>query len=162
MKTRGSWLPGFAIGLAGGVLATLTAAAWASDPPARAGHDSHGTTHTAPAAPAIPGPDIAFEGCVYFEDAGFAGRRVDVRGNSAVEWIGAAWNDRISSVACRAGCRLIGYEHINFGGARRSFTGAVADAGPDWNDRISALRVVCEAPAPAHHGETHSEPHDAH
>lgn len=159
---RGNWLPGFAIGMGGGALMTLAVAAWASDPPAPSGHDAHGTRPPAPAAPAVPGPGIAFQGCAYFEDTGFAGRRADVRENSAIEWIGTAWNDRISSVACHAGCRLIGYEHINFGGARRNFTGAAPEVGPGWDNRISALRVVCAAQPSAHHGETHQEPHDAH
>lgn len=162
MMTRGNWLLAFAIGLAGGASLTLTATAWASDPPAPSGHGAHGAAPSAPAEPAVPGPEIAFQGCAYFEDAGFGGRRVDVRENSAIEWIGAGWNDRISSVACHAGCRLVGYEHINFGGARRNFSGAVADVGPGWDNKISALRVICAAPAPAHHGATQHEAGETH
>lgn len=162
MMTRVNWLPGFALGLTGGALLAVTAAAWASDPPAQAERDGHGARPATSAEPAIPGPEIAFQGCAYFEDAGFRGRRVDVRENSTLEWIGAAWNDRISSVACHAGCRLIGYEHINFGGARRNFVGAVAEAGAGWDNRISALRVVCTAPSPAPHGEPHHQAGEAH
>ena len=140
----------FAIGVVSGAALVLSTPLAASDPPAKArsGHSEHATPagagHT-PSEPVVPGPDIDFRGCAYFETAGFAGRRADVREGASVEWVGSAWNDRISSVACASGCRLIGYEHVNYGGARRNFTGAVANAGAGWDDRISALRVVCTA-----------------
>lgn len=105
---------------------------------------AHGARSSAP-QPAVPGPDIGFRGCAYFEDAGFAGRRGDLRAGDSAEWIGAAWDNRISSVACASQCRLVGYADTNYGGARRNFSGAVADVGEGWNDRISALRVVCAA-----------------
>jgi hypothetical protein len=97
------------------------------------------------------GPEIAFRGCAYFENANFAGRRGELRENASAEWVGSTWNDRISSVACHPGCRLVGYVDINYGGQRRNFSGAVADLGAGWNDRISALRSICGAAA-----------HDAH
>jgi hypothetical protein len=159
----------FLTGLAGGAALMLSAPSAASDPPAKArpahgqasGHDAHGPSGHAAQTVAVPGPEIGFRGCAYFEDAGFGGRRGDVREGANVEWIGAAWNDRVSSVACADQCRLIGYEHINFGGMRRNFTGAVAEAGTGWDDRISALRVVCAADAA--HGQRHEpaapEPH---
>lgn len=89
------------------------------------------------------GPAIGFQGCTWFEHANFGGRRGEARHGTRLNWVGAAWNDRISSVACHEDCRLIGSEDINYTGARRTFHGNVAAFGPDWNDRISALRVVC-------------------
>lgn len=137
----------FAIGVLSGAALMLSTPLAASDPPAKAqaGHGAHTGDGHAAAAETVPGPDIGFRGCAYFETAGFAGRRVDVREGASVEWIGPEWNDRISSVACAGGCRLIGYEHVNYGGARRNFSGAVAEAGAGWDDKISALRVVCTA-----------------
>jgi hypothetical protein len=144
-------LAAFTLGIMGGAALMLSAPLAASDPPpkAQAGHGAHAARteegHSAQ-VDAVPGPEIGFRGCAYFENAGFAGRRADVREGASVEWIGAAWNDRISSVACASGCRLIGYEHINYGGTRRNFSGAVAEAGAGWDDKISALRVVCTQP----------------
>src|ERR1700754_1571668 len=85
----------FAAGLAAGAILVLSAPLAASDPPPatqeahggqgdHAGHDQHGAQDAshrpehASGHDAVPGPDIAFRGCAYFEDAGFAGRRVDV------------------------------------------------------------------------------------
>jgi hypothetical protein len=146
----------------------------ASDPPAKARQEQHGHSSAAPhAAPggrwhtssaAEPhasahgneaahgdghGPEIGFRGCAYFEGANFAGRRGEIREGAAVEWLGRAWSDRISSSACHPGCRLIGYADINYGGPRRNLTGAIADLGHDWNDRISALRAICDGAAQA-------------
>ena len=114
--------------------------------PASHGNAAH---HDDAAHPA--GPEIAFRGCAYFENANFTGRRGELRENASAEWVGSAWNDRISSVACHPGCRLVGYVDINYGGQRRNFSGAVADLGAGWNDRISALRSVCGAAVPDAH-----------
>ncbi len=105
---------------------------------AEAAHEGHGA-----------GPEIAFRGCASFENANFTGRRGEIRDGASAEWLGRGWSDRISSAACHPGCRLIGYVDINYGGARRNFSGAVADLGAGWNDRISALRAVCDGGATA-------------
>lgn len=145
---------GFAAGLAGGAGLVLSAGSAAREPAPRPQGQAAGHSAPRPRVAEPPGPEIGYRGCAYFENAGFAGRRGDVRAGATAEWVGAVWNERISSVACASGCRLIGYEHINYGGARRNFTGAVADAGA-WSDRISALRVVCAADAAPHHEEPH-------
>jgi hypothetical protein len=111
----------------------------------------HGDAAHHDAAAHAAGPEIGFRGCAYFENADFAGRRGELREGASAEWVGRAWNDRISSVACHSGCRLIGYVDINYGGQRRNFSGAVAELGADWNDRISAMRAVCGATDAAHH-----------
>lgn len=161
-------LGAFVAGLAGGTALMLSSPLAASDPPPKAtpardqvsGHASYGSSNPVTQL-AVPGPEIGFRGCAYFENDGFAGRRVDVREGTSVEWIGAPWNDRISSIACAGGCRLIGYENINFGGARRNFTGAVTEAGAGWDNKISALRVICAAGVPhaAGHEVASPEPH---
>lgn len=87
---------------------------------------------------------IPARSCVAFDDETYSGRRLEARDGVAYEYVGARWNDRISSIACAPGCRLIAYQTIVFGGARASFTGARPQLGPVWNDRISALRVACD------------------
>ena len=79
-----------------------------------------------------------------YENENFGGRRLVARDGAAMEYVGRGWNNRISSVACAPGCRLIAYQTIVFGGARANFTGARPTLGPVWNDRISALRVACD------------------
>lgn len=133
--------------LIGGMLA---GAAWAaSDPvPASGNTDSRWrpwTDYQTPEQPtegAIPG-GVAPRTCVAFDEANYGGRRLEARDGVAMEWVGRQWNDRISSVACAPGCRLIAYQTIVYGGARATFTGGRPALGPVWNDRISALRVVC-------------------
>lgn len=135
----------------------LSVPSLASDPlPAGHGEGAGRGGHEGRDAAAAAGPEIGFRGCAYFEDANFQGRRADITEGTYVEWIGPAWNDRISSIACASGCRLIGYENINYGGSRRNFTGAVADVGTAWNEKISALRTVCVAES------HHSDPEHAH
>ncbi|MDQ8757827.1 peptidase inhibitor family I36 protein [Sphingosinicella sp. LHD-64] len=155
MRATRTWAV-FAVGVLSGA-ALLLSPSLAADPPRKAppAHDTRGPHpgRDIVQEAAVPGPEIGFRGCAYFADAGFAGQRADVQDGASVEWLGRAWDNRISSVACASGCRLIGYENINYGGARRNFTGAVADAGAGWNDRVSALRVVCAAAAP--HGAAH-------
>lgn len=87
---------------------------------------------------------LAARTCVAFEDENYRGRRLEAPDGAAMEWVGRQWNDRISSLACAPGCRLIAYQTIVYGGARANFTGARPALGPVWNDRISALRVICD------------------
>ena len=110
---------------------------------------AHGDGHSEVVVP--PAPAVSYRGCAAFVETGYRGRRTDVAADSAIEWLGRAGDNRISSVACASGCRLLAYEHINFGGARRSFGGATADVGAAWNDRISAVRAICAGDAPLIH-----------
>ena len=164
-------LVGFAIGLGIGIVLTAAMPLAASDPepprarpgerwappPERPGPSPHGSDvhHGADAAHAAHGdvaaPAIGFRGCAFFTEAGFHGRRGEARAGDSLEWIGDSWNDHLGSVACHPGCRLFGFVDVNFGGARRVFAGATADVGPEWNRRISALRVTCEPAEPAAH-----------
>jgi len=134
--------------LLGGVLAGAALAA--GDPvPAGGASDSRWRPWTGyePAAEPAEGQAPAGLGprsCAAFENENYGGRRLDAPDGAAMEWVGRQWNDRISSVACAPGCRLIAYQTIVFGGARANFTGARPALGPVWNDRISALRVACD------------------
>lgn len=152
MTTRLALFIGAAIGASGLALAVPGLAR--EDPPAKTTHGAqaqHGQHHDAHEQIVRPAPAIAYRGCAAFDEADYGGRRTDVRADVAIEWLGAAGDNRISAVACASGCRLLGYEHINFGGARRSFSGGTADVGEAWNDRISAVRVICAGDAPLTH-----------
>ena len=35
------------------------------------------------------------------------------------------------------------YEHVNYGGAHKSFVGSVPRVGAGWNDRISSYTCTC-------------------
>ena len=89
--------------------------------------------------------------CLAFDETAYNGRRLEVHDGVAFEYVGAGWNDRISSIACAPGCRLIAYQTIVFGGARANFTGSRPRLGPVWDNRISALRVACDAADAEHH-----------
>ncbi|MGE0178917.1 MAG: peptidase inhibitor family I36 protein [Sphingomonas sp.] len=120
------------------------------DPPATASQDSRWRSvperemepDTGPVGP--PAPAVAARSCTAFENDNYGGRRLDLHDGTEMEWVGRGWNDRISSVACASGCRLIAYQTIVFGGARANFTGARPTLGTSWDDRISALRVACD------------------
>ena len=102
---------------------------------------------TAPALAKPPGgpggPAALGHGCIYYEHANFEGAREDVREGDDVAWVGTQWNDRISSIQCAPGCRLLAFEDVDYGGAATRFAGSIRYVGDAWNDRISSLRVSC-------------------
>jgi len=91
------------------------------------------------------GPQPGFSGCVYYQHAGFQGERQAIAGGTRRRYVGDHWNDQISSIACnrRASCRLVVYEHINYGGASRIFYPNTQYVGDQWNDRISSMIARC-------------------
>lgn len=130
-------------------LVTGAALAMTDGPPAPGNQSARWRPWTGYEPAAEPGEglvpaNIAPRTCAAFEDENYNGRRLDAPDGAALEYVGRGWNDRISSVACAPGCRLIAYQTIVFGGARANFTGSRPSLGPVWNDRISALRVVCD------------------
>ena len=130
-----------------------TAFAMAVDPVTSA-QDPRWRPWTGYEPPSQPGEGVVPIGiparsCLAFDETAYNGRRLEVHDGVAFEYVGAGWNDRISSIACAPGCRLIAYQTIVFGGARASFTGSRPMLGPVWDDRISALRVACDGEAAA-------------
>lgn len=81
--------------------------------------------------------------CTVFEDINLGGASWAVRPGAAMTFVGAQWNDRISSVACEPGCSLMAYEHIDYQGERRVFVDVHDYVGDAWNDRISSLDTIC-------------------
>lgn len=84
------------------------------------------------------GPD-----CTLYEHANYAGRQLPANEGRGGETVPPGWNDLVSSVQCRPGCEVEGYEHARYGGQRQTWSGSVAFVGPHWNDRLSAYRVTC-------------------
>ena len=82
-------------------------------------------------------------GCAFFEHADNAGQRLDIDEADGVRFVGSFWNDRISAVMCRPGCSAEAFEHAEFAGQSRRFSGETRFVGADWNDRISSIRVIC-------------------
>lgn len=82
-------------------------------------------------------------GCTVYRDANYQGPRDFARDGDAPAFVGAAWNDQISSLRCDEGCTFDAFENAEFAGLRERFRGDVAFVGPAWNDRISAYRVTC-------------------
>jgi len=106
-------------------------------PPAEA-EPPHGREAGQSAAPGI-GPGF----CAAFADPDYRGTTLRVRDGQPLEWVGRAWDNRISSIACAPGCRFFGWQHMNYGGPRAVFSGSVGRVGHVFDERISAARVVC-------------------
>ena len=81
--------------------------------------------------------------CVAFQDINFGGAQLPLEANTSLAFVGEGWNDQISSFECQPGCRIVAFEHANFGGARQTFAGSTGFVGQFWNDRISSLEVRC-------------------
>lgn len=84
--------------------------------------------------------------CAYYEEYGFRGAFEVIPGGELRRYLGDAWNDRISSIACAPGCELRVWEFREATGGERRFGRGTYYVGDDWNDIISAAEAVCEAP----------------
>lgn len=148
-RSAGAWLAAGAAAGAALVFSAAPGAAWDEPKGKAGGHERTSLPYQVPEAGEPP--EIGYRGCATFEEEDYRGQRTDVRAEASVEWVGAERDNRISSLACASGCRLLAYDQINFGGARRSYSGAARALGESWNDRISALRVICAGDAPLIH-----------
>lgn len=98
-----------------------------------------------------PGAAAADQGaCTVYEHADFAGEKRVFDRDAGTRYFGGdslpndpGWDDRISSVRCRPGCELTGYDSAEETGAYAFFSGETRNVGPAMNDRISAVRVNC-------------------
>ena len=89
------------------------------------------------------GPEVTIQGCFYYEHQNFEGERRDIPLGLNRRYVGDAWNDRISAIACSSDCALRVWEHRDFQGAARTFAGAISYVGDEWNDRISSMKPIC-------------------
>ncbi len=93
---------------------------------------------------AVAAPTVCF-----FERSNYAGASFCASADS--NWVGASWNDRISSVRVSGGAQVDLYQHINYGGAKLTLKGDTArlrDAS--FNNIASSFRIRdgVQPPAP--------------
>ncbi|NJK43762.1 MAG: hypothetical protein HC933_05310, partial [Pleurocapsa sp. SU_196_0] len=76
----------------------------------------------------------------FYENANFGGERFcsDKESN----WVGAVWNDRISSVKVASGYQVVLYQHTNFGGTTVKLTGDNANLSNVGFDNVTSSFVV--------------------
>ena len=79
-------------------------------------------------------------GACFYVDADYRGDGFCMNAGESQRNLEGRYNDRISSFQVFGRAQVIVYEHENFGGASRSFTGDVSNL-QDWNDKITAIRV---------------------
>jgi len=90
---------------------------------------------------------------VYYHD-NCEGESLNIRQGSS-RFVGHHWNDHISSLVVKKGCKLSVYEHHNKKGAKTDFGGVRNSLRKSttinwskfktshWNDRISSLKCKC-------------------
>ncbi|CAN7173102.1 beta-1,3-glucanase family protein [Rhizobacter sp. LjRoot28] len=96
---------------------------------------------------AAPSPGTPAQGAVcFFEHVNFQGASFCTDASSA--YVGAAWNDRISSVKVGGGREVRLYEHASHGGRELVLTSDTPDLpARGFNDLASSLRIAA-APVP--------------
>lgn len=88
--------------------------------------------------------------CTVYEHIDYGGAKMRLASGQNMAFVGQFWNDKVSSVRLGNRCRLTAYQHANYKGDRRVFTGQTRWVGNLWNDQISALQCKCPArPKPA-------------
>lgn len=80
------------------------------------------------------------DGACFYLDGDYRGDSFCMNVGESQRNVGDRYNDKISSVRVFGGAQVIVYEHENFGGASRTFTGDVSNLR-DWNDKITAIQV---------------------
>jgi hypothetical protein len=120
---------------------TLTAAYLIALPVSLASAEDEFATHGGPSVPA--------ESCIYYKHIDFGGESRSIPLGIGRKYVGDAWNDEISSIACASRCRLQVWEHRDYVGESRSFANGYATqyVGDAWNDRISSMKVFCDMPS---------------
>ena len=84
------------------------------------------------------------------------GTRRNIYNGESTSYVGSAWNDGVSSLVVREGCRLDVNEHKNYGGKSRRFEGKVKrlkdfkmksgswGRNINWNDEITSWACSCD------------------
>jgi len=78
------------------------------------------------------------------------GERVSFADSGSTAWRGLpSWNDAVSSATVDSGCRLQVWEHMEGGGASKTWSGGsqgldINYVGGPWNDRISSATCYCD------------------
>ena len=78
----------------------------------------------------------------FFEHADFQGRKFCLeQGENWDAKSDLSWNDLISSMTVEGGLQVKVYEHSDFGGSRLKVRSDLPSVDPEWNDRISSIKV---------------------
>ncbi len=84
----------------------------------------------------------------FYEHVNYGGASFCASADS--NWIGGAWNDRVSSVKVAAGYKLTLYWDINYGGKTLVVTGDTANLVPlGFNDQASSFKITAPPAPPA-------------
>ena len=106
-------------------------------------YDTPTTSYTVPAAGGGTVTPAAGQVC-FFTDINYVGTSMCTSASST--WVGAAWNDRISSVRVSAGTQVVLYGDINYAGGTLTLT---ADApnlvSSNFNDVTSSYQISAVA-----------------
>jgi len=79
-------------------------------------------------------------GACFYRDADYRGDSFCMNAGENLRNLEKGFNDEISSIRVFGRAQVIVYEHENFGGASKTFTGDVSNPR-DWKDKITAIQV---------------------
>jgi hypothetical protein len=80
-------------------------------------------------------------GACFYMDSNYNGERFCINSDERQSYVGSRYNDRISSIRFFGRARrIVVYEHENYGGSSRTYTGDVPGLG-NFNDKISSFEV---------------------
>src|SRR5262245_7022642 len=95
-----------------------------------------------PAQAQVVGEPLRFD-CQVYIHRDFQGNMMGYNRRSNVSYVGDTFQDAISSLAVRRGCRIILYHHRNFGGDRKIFRRSYSYVGDVWSDIASSFKCRC-------------------
>ena len=90
-----------------------------------------------------PGGPRRFD-CLAYQHRDFAGPTITQNSGGGWRYVGGSWNDNISSVRMRSGCRIVAYQHRDYQGDSTVFRGDHRYVGDLWNDQISSWKCSCD------------------
>ncbi|SMB92848.1 beta-1,3-glucanase family protein [Deinococcus hopiensis] len=76
----------------------------------------------------------------FYTDGNYTGTSFCASSDSG--YVGADYNDKISSLKVQSGYQVVMYNDVNYGGTSKTFTGDVSFVGSDFNDIASSFRIV--------------------
>ena len=127
------------------VTAALLAACGGGNGPSSATASPESADTAADTAAALATAAAASPVCFY-EHINYQGASFCATADS--NWVGSAWNDRVSSVKVAAGYKVTLYWDVNYGGKTLVLTGDAANlVALGFNDQASSYKIVAPAPA---------------
>jgi hypothetical protein len=82
--------------------------------------------------------------CLAYLHRDFAGPAITQNAGRGWSYVGGSWNDKISSLRMRSGCRVVAYQHRDYQGDSTVFRGDHRYVGDLWNDQISSWKCSCD------------------